>query len=96
MLELSTWYSPVFRQLNMLDRHADPLDEASALSASITEQAIAEARRTVAKEFHPDFDGESCIDCGDTIPEARLLMGRIRCVRCQTLKERRAAQYSRI
>lgn len=79
----------------MLERHADPLDEATALSASLTDQAIAAARRTTAPETHPDFDGESCIDCGDTIPAARLALGRIRCVRCQTLKERRAAQYGK-
>ena len=79
----------------MNERHADPLDEASALSASLTEQAISAARRVNAPESHPDFDGESCIDCGDTIPANRLALAKIRCVRCQTLKEKRAAQFGR-
>lgn len=78
-----------------LERHADPIDEASALAASLTEHAIAAARRSNGPETHPDFDGESCIDCGDTIPDERLAMKKIRCVRCQTIKERKEAQRGR-
>lgn len=79
----------------MMDRHADPIDEANALAASLTEHAIAAARLISGPESHPDFDGESCIDCGETIPVARLALGKIRCIRCQSLKERKAAQFGR-
>lgn len=40
--------------------------------------------------MYPEFDGESCVGCGDTIPEGRLALGKVRCVICQTIKERKA------
>jgi RNA polymerase-binding transcription factor DksA len=81
--------------LAMFERHADPIDEAAALAASLADGAIAAARRANAPETHPDFDGESCIDCGDTIPEARLAMQKVRCVHCQSVLERRQKQVAR-
>lgn len=77
----------------MFERHADPLDEAASLAASLAEGGIAAARRANAPETHPDFDGESCLDCETPIPEKRLAMGKIRCVSCQELLERRAKQH---
>lgn len=74
----------------MIEKHADPIDEATALAASLTESAVAAARRANARESHPDFDGESCIECGDIIPSPRLALGKIRCIHCQTALERRA------
>lgn len=79
----------------MYERHADPIDEASALSATLTEGAIAAARRASAPETHPDFDGESCLDCGDEIPKDRLALGKIRCIHCQTTLEHRDKQRAR-
>lgn len=79
----------------MFERHADPLDEASALAASLAEGGIAAARRANRPESHPDFDGESCLDCGDTIPDQRLAMGKIRCVRCQTILEHKGKQHAK-
>lgn len=77
------------------ERHADPLDEAAALSAAITASAIEAARKANAPEYHPDFDGESCVDCGDTIPAGRLEMGKVRCTRCQGIREHREKQVAR-
>lgn len=79
----------------MFERHADPIDEAAALSAALADSAIEAARRATAPESHPDFDGESCIDCGDDIPQGRLALGKIRCVHCQTVKEHREKQTAR-
>ena len=81
----------------MFEKHADPIDEAAALAASLADAGIAAARRANAPETHPDFDGESCVepDCGDLIPAARLAMGKIRCVACQTKKEHRQRQVAR-
>jgi RNA polymerase-binding transcription factor DksA len=79
----------------MFERHADPIDEAAALAASLTDGAIAAVRAANAPETHPDFDGETCIDCGDDIPKERLAMKKIRCVHCQRLKERREKQTAR-
>ena len=39
--------------------------------------------------MYPGFDG-TCVGCGDEIPEGRLALGKVRCVVCQTIKERRA------
>lgn len=78
----------------MQEKHSDPLDEAAALSASMTEAAIEQARRANAPETHPDFDGESCVECGDTIPDGRLAMGKVRCVACQTKIELRRKQHA--
>lgn len=79
----------------MSERSADLIDEANALAAQLTEGAIAAARQANAPETHPDFDGKHCVseDCGDPIPEARLRMGKIRCVRCQQVLEHRRKQY---
>lgn len=38
-------------------------------------------------QYHSDFDGKHCVECGDKIPPARLAMGRVRCVHCQTIVE---------
>jgi RNA polymerase-binding transcription factor DksA len=67
----------------MQERHADPLDEAAALSNALADAAIDRVRRANAPETHPDFDGESCVDCGDPIPEGRLQLKKVRCVHCQ-------------
>lgn len=52
--------------------------------------AVAKVRAAAAPESDPDFDGEHCVEarCGDTIPAARLALGKIRCVTCQTVRER--------
>ena len=49
---------------------------------------IAENALKTKPEFHEGFDGKHCIDCDTEIPKARLKMGRIRCVPCQTTLER--------
>ena len=79
----------------MIEKHADPIDEATALAASLTESAVAAARRANARETHPDFDGENCVECGDAIPPARLAWGKIRCISCQTELEHRARHAAR-
>lgn len=79
----------------MQDKFADPLDEATALAASMADAGVEQARRANMPETHPDFDGESCVSCGDTIPDERLAMGRVRCVVCQTKIELRNKQHAR-
>lgn len=51
--------------------------------------ATARARQANAPQYHPDFDGEHCVACGEQIPIARLAMGKVRCVECQEREERR-------
>lgn len=41
------------------------------------------------KETHPDFDGETCVVCGEDMPAQRLALGRIRCLKCQEKLEKK-------
>jgi hypothetical protein len=41
---------------------------------------------------HPkfsDWDGENCFDCQEKMSEWRLGLGRVRCVDCQTIAEKK-------
>lgn len=51
------------------------------------ELRIAQIERENAPQSHPDFDGKHCISCGEAIPSARLAIGKIRCVDCQSIIE---------
>lgn len=70
----------------------DVYDEADfAQYQQLIEQNIIheKAKALFKAEYHPDFDGEHCIDCDIEIPERRLQMGRIRCIECQEAIEKR-------
>jgi len=68
---------------------ADHADVAQEVIETCTADAERRARGKSAPESHPDFDGEHCVDCELDIPPARLLLGKVRCVFCQGLLERR-------
>lgn len=72
---------------------ADDLDRAAALTQQLADAAVAEARRAAAPQQVQCIDGSwpnpEC-ECGEPIPEARLRLGRIRCVDCQDAIERSA------
>lgn len=63
------------------------LEQAAAIELMQRESGIAAARSK--PETDPAFDGVHCIErsCGEEIPPARLALGKIRCVPCQTLRE---------
>lgn len=82
-------YSLKTAELDFDNEVYDEGDIASALEMGFIAQALEAHKSKVAPESHPDFDGETCIDCGDDIPEVRLAMGRIRCVYCQELLEKK-------
>jgi len=65
----------------------DTVDAADAVTELWTADAERRARGKSAPESHPEFDGRSCVDCGDIIPTARLHLGRVRCVECQAALE---------
>lgn len=73
----------------MSERHADPIDAATDLAEEMNSRALANFRKQNVPQTHPDFDGKTCIDCADDIPAVRLEMGRIRCVACQGVLERK-------
>jgi RNA polymerase-binding transcription factor DksA len=71
----------------------DPLDVASEQEMLRTAAALADQRAKAAPEQVPNDDGswptEDCVDCGEPIGEARLELGKVRCILCQEAKESR-------
>lgn len=74
----------------MSNNSSDNLDFASDIEMAYREAAIAEIRKT--KKAPPGFDGESCTQCGDEIPKARLALDRWTCVSCQEALEHKFAR----
>jgi uncharacterized cysteine cluster protein YcgN (CxxCxxCC family) len=68
-------------------QHSDPFDAASESEDAFRAQALANMRESM-KESHPDFDGETCLDCAEEMPKERLAWGRIRCTACADVLER--------
>ena len=66
----------------------DLADNADAVNELWTADAERRARGKSAPEYDPSFDGLNCVDCCEEIPSARLAMGRVRCVECQTIVEK--------
>lgn len=76
-----------------LDFRNEVYDEgeiASSIEMEFLAQSLNKQREQIRPETHPDFDGETCVSCGDDIPPERLKMGRVRCVYCQDELEKRA------
>lgn len=67
--------------------YADELDRAAAIQDKLNEQALEQAKANNKPESHPDFDGETCVECGDDMPQVRLQLGKIRCISCQQIRE---------
>lgn len=83
--------------MNDNETNNDVFDEGDLASAyQMRENAIAlqKAMAANAPETHPDFDGSSCVSCGDDIPAARLTLGKVRCVVCQNKIERKGKLYA--
>lgn len=70
----------------------DEGDIASALERGFIAQALERHKEKMKPESHPDFDGTHCLDCDVEIPKLRLEMGKIRCVDCQTLIEKKESR----
>ena len=66
------------------------LEMAERLQAAQVEEKIAQARvRQCDEPRFANWDGETCFDCGEDMLAKRLEMGRVRCVHCQTVAERK-------
>lgn len=68
---------------------ADFIDDAQAVNELHHDVSLRNARAKSLPETHPDFDGKSCVECGDLLHSVRLAMGRVYCAPCQTEIERR-------
>jgi RNA polymerase-binding transcription factor DksA len=69
------------------------LEFAERLQAAHVEEKIQAAR--VKQADLPQFnswDGETCFDCGEDLPFKRIEMGRVRCVHCQSVAERKGVE----
>ena len=66
----------------------DIADLAGPMIDLLNSEAVRRATGKSGPESHPDFDGETCVGCGDEISPIRLRMGRVRCVDCQARLER--------
>ena len=75
-----------------VERCADPLDDASRVTQSITDGGVAHAAHLSAPEQALDANGEptvlQCVECDADLGERAKLL-KIRCIRCQELLERR-------
>lgn len=68
----------------------DEVDMASHLALSYTENALKMHReKNKKKTLSPDFDGVTCVECGDDLPQVRIEMGVDLCTSCQTDIEER-------
>lgn len=71
----------------------DVVDSANYLAELHNSTCLAAARAKAAPEQTQLEDGSwpttECIDCGIDIEPARLALGKLRCIACQTHKERK-------
>ena len=78
---------------------ADFIDQASEVEAATTAAALAAALLKARPEQIQNDDGSwptlECRDCGGEIEKQRLLMGKVRCISCQTELEKRGKQYGK-
>lgn len=71
----------------------DEADQAQWLNLRELAAVQSRARQMSLPETHPDFDGETCVVCGDDMPKERLVLRRIRCVECQSLLEKKTSPH---
>lgn len=57
------------------------------------EERIMQARKKQCDNSKFAFwDGKTCFDCGDNMPKERIEMGRVRCIYCQSIAERKGVE----
>lgn len=74
----------------MADLNEKALEFAEKSIAEGVEKRLAEMQKP--QFCHPKFsewDGKNCFDCGDEVNSTRLALGRVRCVDCQTIAEKK-------
>lgn len=76
-----------------MTRESDNLDIASELQDKFNQRGILESQAAMAQQTDPDFDGVNCLDCDADIPATRIALGRMRCVDCQDVLERKSRSY---
>jgi RNA polymerase-binding transcription factor DksA len=69
------------------DQVFDETDQAQWMQLREQAEINRRGRELGRPELHPDFDGSHCVDCDCEIQAPRLLLGKVRCVDCQQMKE---------
>lgn len=69
---------------------SDDFDRSQELQIEANERAVALQRSRPIAESHPDFNGEDCAICEVQMPKERLALGKVLCITCQSIKERKA------
>ena len=77
------------------DACPDVLDQASRTEQMERDNGIKAAMLASAPQCHHRFDGVHCVDCEIDIPAARLALGKVRCVDCQSDRDESNKQYRR-
>ena len=77
----------------VLEACADILDQASNVTLASTANQIAHLSHLAAPEQVQNEDGTwpttECVDCDSEIEEGRLNLGKVRCIRCQEILEKK-------
>lgn len=76
-----------------LERCPDALEAAADAQDKFNNRGIVLAQDALAPQTDPSFDGKHCIECPSLIPKARRDTGRIRCVICETQREKKAKVF---
>lgn len=71
-----------------MEHRGDIADQAADQEEAFRVMALKTITKANGPEFHPDFDGEHCISCGNQIEEGRLKLQKIKCVECQAAMEK--------
>lgn len=83
--------------LDQKERAPDHLDQATQttefLVASRQKEAAARNQPEQVRNDDGSWPHTECVDCDTDIPAGRLALGKVRCIDCQNLKEKRANGY---
>ena len=83
--------------MNEWERYADPLDQAGQVTQSHVDGQTEMASILSAPEQVRGEDGlwpiTECVDCDNEIEAGRLELGKVRCLRCQALLEKKRKGY---
>jgi DnaK suppressor protein len=71
----------------------DLIDKAQCLEEEQRQRALGALRQRPREAPDEDEHGRYCLDCGDVIPDARLVIEpfAVRCVECLTVREKQEA-----
>jgi len=72
------------------ERQADEVDAAQMMQDRLNADALQSVRDNLQEAPAPNFDGKTCVECAEDIPQARLALGKVRCVLCQETIENRS------